>query len=352
MIYWWLSPHSTFFNEHERLAQAMVQGHLWINDVPSSIEHFQFKGHTYLVQPPGPALLLIPLIVLHAPTNQVLLCVILGALAIAICSILIDDWPWLTILCSCGTITAYYASLGDAWAVPLVGCLPFSLLAVRELITTNKRPIVIGLFAGIASLFRYDLVLTWPIYAFFCWRKLWQYALALTPSALFLLWFNWARFGNPFTTDLSVYAQANHITGTGPTFGLQYLPVNLGALLFMPPNLTIVWPYLHPHFGGQALIWTTPAFLAVLRVRELSPRVYSLWLIVICALIPSLTVWAYGYVQFGFRYAIQIYPFLIGLLALHAEEEGFDQLDKILTVISIFFVQFGWWHIRQYSWNW
>lgn len=330
----------------------MLRGHLWVRDVPAYIEHIQFDGNIYLVQRPGPALILLPFVWLYGTVNQVNLSIVLGALGVAICSLLCNrGWIWLTLLFGTGTIYGYYASLGDSWAVCLVGSVPLSLLAVREILTRRQRPAVIGFFAGFATLFRYDLVFLWPFYGMLNLHPYRRFLAILSLFALFTLWFNWARFGNPLTTDISIFCKTDRQAPDG-AFGLSYLPRDLEAFLFMPPNLDAKWPYIHPHYGGQALIWTTPAFIKALRVRELSSRVLLLWLMVILGLAPVLTYHAWGYVQFGYRYAIQIYPFLLGLIALHSEEEGFDQLDKILTCVSIGFVQFGAWHIRRYNWHW
>jgi hypothetical protein len=50
--------------------------------------------------------------------------------------------------------------------------------------------------------------------------------------------------------------------------------------------------------------------------------------------------------QFGLRFYVQIFPFLIVLMALGAQEAGIDQMGKILIVISILMVAYGTWHIR------
>lgn len=330
----------------------MGQHHLWIDPPPSYIEHFHFEGRTYLVQPPGPALLLLPAVWLYGTPSQLTLSLILGAAAIAAVWLMVPrNRLWLTLFFGAGTIYAYGVSVADSWHLALTASVPFSLWALKETLE-DGHPFTTGLCAGLAALMRYDLVLGWPFYAFLHRRRFCSFEFALLPAILILAWFNYARFGNPLITDLQIYARADPMThGAGP-FALRYLPANLNTLLFMPPYLDATFPYLHPHFGGQALIWTSPAFLGALRVRERSARVLCLWLMTLGVSLPSLLVYASGFVQFGARYYVQVYPFLFALLNLHAQEDGLDHFDKLLICASIFFTMFGIWHIRHYSWGW
>jgi hypothetical protein len=307
---------------------------------------------TYFVQPPGPALLVIPFVWLRGTVSQVYASLVIGTVGVVIAWLMAKrDRLWLTAFFGLGTIYVWAVANGDSWELALVASAPFTLLAIKETLESGN-PLVAGLCAGAAALQRYDLTLAWPFYAFLMRRRFYEFALGLLPAVLILAWFNYERFGNTFTTGLSIYAAADpQAHGTRP-FQLSYLPVNLNVLLFMPPYLDARWPYLHPHFGGQALVWTSPAFLAAFRVTERSARVLCLWAMTICASLPSLFVYASGYVQFGARYYIQVYPFLFALMMLHAEETGLDQLDKLLICASIFFVLFGIWHIHYYSWSW
>jgi hypothetical protein len=56
----------------------------------------------------------------------------------------------------------------------------------------------------------------------------------------------------------------------------------------------------------------------------------------------SLTVYASGFVQFGTRYYVQVFPFLLVLIALGlGGRQRVDQLTRILIIASIFIVAFG-----------
>jgi hypothetical protein len=72
-----------------------------------------------------------------------------------------------------------------------------------------------------------------------------------------------------------------------------------------------------------------------------------MWLASVLTMSASLTVYASGFVQFGTRYYVQIFPFLLVLVALGVGSgKPPDQLTRILIVVSIFLVCFGLAQIR------
>ena len=101
---------------------------------------------------------------------------------------------------------------------------------------------------------------------------------------------------------------------------------------------------------GQALILTSPAFVLALRPSFLRPT--RRW----CAgggrsaRGPSMLCYANGFAQLGARYYVEVYPFLLTLIALGAPRR-LDQLTKILIVTSIALVVFFTWQVRWYGWG-
>jgi hypothetical protein len=65
---------------------------------------------------------------------------------------------------------------------------------------------------------------------------------------------------------------------------------------------------------------------------------------------PSLLVYASGFAQLGPRYYVQVYPFLLTLVALGVPRK-LDQLTKILIVLSVILVVFFTWQVRWYGWG-
>jgi hypothetical protein len=354
------SGEKTHFDEHVRLADALLHGHAWIEPPPSYMERANYAGHSYIVHPPLPALMMVPLVAIFGPSlNQTWVSIAVGAFSVALvwrlCGLIASDAQlWLTLFFGIGTTFWYEATLGDSWNFAVVMSVPATLLALNELFGT-ARPFVVGLCAGLAALARYDLVLAWPFYLALLWargkswRSLWalgSFAIAVAIS----VWFNEIRFGT--VTDISLWLFTSHDgwlqnrMGGGPPLQLRFLPINLYALLFMAPVLNETFPYIHPQIQGQALLLTSPALLLALRPNFRRAIPLLLLLAAGFCMGPVLLWYGNGFMQFGMRFYVQVFPFLIVLMALGAQELGIDQMGKILIVISMILVAYGTWHIR------
>jgi hypothetical protein len=354
------SGEKTHFDEHVRLADALLHGHAWIEPPPSYMERANYAGHSYIVHPPLPALMMVPLVAIFGPSlNQTWVSIAVGAFSVALvwrlCGLIASDAQvWLTLFFGIGTTFWYEATLGDSWNFAVVMSVPATLLALNELFG-KARPFVVGLCAGLAALARYDLVLAWPFYLALLWvrgkswRSLWALG-GFAIAAAISVWFNEIRFGT--VTDISLWLFTSHDgwlqtrMGGGPPLQLRFLPMNLYALLFMAPVLNETFPYIHPQIQGQALLLTSPALLLALRPNFRHAIPLLLLLAACFSMGPVLLWYGNGFMQFGMRFYVQVFPFLMVLMALGSQESGLDQMGKILIVISMILVAYGTWHIR------
>ena len=133
-----------------------------------------------------------------------------------------------------------------------------------------------------------------------------------------------------------------------PRFGLQYLPGNLYTIFFIAPQVSSRFPYLHPNDMGQALTFTSPAFILALRAHFRRPDTLLMWLATILGSGAALLFFANGFSQFGTRLYLQVFPFLLVLMALGTRRRA-DQLTKILVGTSIALIAFGVWHIHMWG---
>ncbi len=354
------SGEKTHFDEHVRLANALLHGHAWIETPPSYMERATYAGHSYIVHPPLPGLMLVPLVAIFGLSlNQTAVSVVVGAFSVALvwrlCGLLAPAAQiWLTLFFGIGTTFWYEATLGDSWNFAVVISVPLTLLALNELFG-KARPFVVGLCAALAALARYDLVLAWPFYLALLWArgKSWRTLSAFGGFAIagaIYVWFDEIRFGT--VTDISLWLFTSHDgwlhrrMGGGPPLQLRFLPKNLYTLLFMAPVLNEKFPYIHPQIQGQALLLTSPAFLLALRPNFRRAIPLLLLLAAGFSMGPVLLWYANGFMQFGLRFYVQVFPFLIALMALGAQESGIDQMGKILIVFSMILVAFGTWQIK------
>ena len=355
----------TPYNEHVRLAYALLHGHVWV-DAPPWIESVAWHGRRYLVHPPLAAVVLMPLVALTGmATDQVAVSVVIGALDVALAWRLLGRFDlaasarlWLTLFFGVGTILWYEATEGTSWTLPLVLSVAPTLCALDELFG-EARPWLVGVMAGLAALARYDLAAVWPVYALALlnrgrrWRELGWMLPGLGFAAVAYAAYSEARFGTALDPGIWLWYQADSFgrrshPGLPSPFALHNLPSNLYTLLFMSPAFDGVFPYIHPRGTGQALILTSPAFLLALRPALSRPMTLLMWLAAALSMGGVLLYYANGFQQFGTRFYVQAFPFLLVLMALGNRRRA-DQLTRLLIAASMVLVAYGVWHIRLFG---
>ena len=239
----------------------------------------------------------------------------------------------------------------------MLASIPFTLGALAE-VFGEARPWMVGLLAAMAALARYDMVFAWPFYAALLWvrgrsaRELLSMLPWMGAALMVFVAFNEARFGEPYDIGMWLwYSQDKYrFARPGGPLALSHFPFNLYTLLFMAPGYSEKFPYVHPEFLGQALILTSPAFILALRPSFLRPTTILVALAAALCAGPSMLWYANGFAQLGTRYYVEVYPFLLTLIALGAPRK-LDQLTKILIVVSVIFVVFFTWQVRWYGWG-
>ncbi|MDO8432174.1 MAG: hypothetical protein Q7S58_07155 [Candidatus Binatus sp.] len=346
----------TPFNEQVRQAVAFIHGHTYIDAPNSFLEHAQVGAYSYALHPPLPAILLMPFTAIWGmDTNQTEFSVLVGAIDVVLAWILLgrlkvslNPRVWLTFFFAMGNVLWYETVVGTTWALPMNTALIFQLASLIELFG-EARPVRLGIFAGLASLGRYDLALAAPIYALLAWKKgrTFTELLGMIPGFLavgvIFVGLNEARYG-------SFFDQGVMITGPkgAPVFAFQYLPGNLYTLFFMAPTVDGRFPYIHPVFAGQALTTTSPAFVLALRPSFRRLTISTMFVASVLVSIPSLLCYANGFAQFGTRHYIPAFPFLLVMMALGMRDRT-DQLARILITASIIIIGCGVWQIRMWG---
>ena len=348
------------FNAHVRQAFAFIHGHTYI-DAPNYIEHAQVGPYSYQLHPILPAILLMPFTAIWGMdnTNQVYFSIAVGAIDVALAwrllgrfRLTLDARIWLTFFFGIGTIIWFESIEGSSWAVSMTVAAMLTLLALDETFDQG-RPAVVGLYAGIGALARYDLAFVWPVYVglLWLWRKrsipeLFWFIPGCTITAITYIAFNYARYHSIFDLGVASYLSTTSEAGK-KLFALRYLPNNLFTLFFMAPRIDTSFPYIYPTFGGQSILTTSPAFLLAFRA---SWRRLDVLLVAAGALLAATPVLLYvgnGASQFGTRHFVQAFPFVLLLMALG--HRRMDQMARILITISFCLIAWGIWCIRFYG---
>jgi hypothetical protein len=183
-------------------------------------------------------------------------------------------------------------------------------------------------------------------------KSLVAFGLPLLGAVLFTLWYNAARFGDPFENGyryLTVAWQAR--MEKWGLFHYHYLSRNLGVALSMLPWMGEGGAPFRINVHGLALWFTTPLYLFLLwprlragseqATRDLRWLHWGLWLTVAAVLVPTLFYQNTGWAQFGYRFSNDYFVFLFALLALGGFRLG--TLFWLAAAWSVLVNAFGAW---------
>ena len=338
--------------------------------------------------PPFPALMLMPAVMIWGyRVNDVFITLLFGALAAVLLWLWLErlaaqhlirhrsrDRMWLVALFAFGTVLWYCATRGEVWFTALTMGVALHLgylLAAQG----ARHPIWAGLILGVGVATRTPLLFAaifLPLEALFPqgqWlggrggaglrHALGRIALFCVPMAaigLALAWYNWARWQNPLE-----FGHFYLLEGTrAPTrdfglFNFHFLNRNLSAALTNLPRLSDHQPFIQVTRHGLGLLACTPALFALLGCARPNPappspeqaatfaegRTLARHLAIAVAVIaaPALLYQNDGWQQFGYRFALDFWPALIGVFALRVEY--LDRRLKALIVFAIVIQLFG-----------
>jgi hypothetical protein len=358
-------------------------------------------GLNHVVNPPFPSVVLLPFVVWLPQEADRLLSV-----AVSLALTCLGCWALLRILRLLGVKesvarwlclglfagTGYWCCLAMAhamWFFAHVVAITFLLLAIYEAMHRG-RGLLVGLALGAAFLSRQIMVYSAVFLAVLLWERHRQkvignsqeHPLALptpplvagervirngpwTQLALFCLgagimgagylWFNWARFGDPFDTGYNLLRQTDFLGWRQKHLGLfhvMYIPVNLIHLLFQGPHIEFTGAGLlkgwHMNKFGTSITFASPFLFLAFLGRWPVPLVHkALVASIVLTLTHALMYHTNGWVQVNtYRYALDFVPLLVLLAALGATRVQEKWLkwtviySVVLNALAMFWVPF------------
>jgi len=365
-----LSRGHTPWNHFALLADAWRHGRLDLGGPPPGYtgnnDFSHFDGKWFVVFPPLPALLLLPLVLFAKDPAQVhdgqfFLC--LAGLAPALLFLSLEKLRRfgrtevselgnvvLSLCFAFGSVYFFSAEQGTVWyAAHVVGAAlgaAYLLFALEA-----SEPLLSGLMLGLGFLTRTPLLFAAPLFVLEAlrtsrprvWRSLLPFSVPIALSVLLSLLHNQLRFGDPFEVGYRFLGVAwqQRIAKWG-LFGYHYLAKNLGvaftSLPFWTPNGAAPFQI---NLHGLALWLTTPLYLLLIWPRRTALPHRALWLTVLCVALPTLFYQNTGWVQFGYRFSNDYAVFLFALLAVGGVR--FGALFRALAVAGILINGFGAW---------
>lgn len=345
--------HPDWYKHFAYQAEAFLHGRTDLRNLPGYyLDLIHYRGKIYIPNPPLPAIILIPFVSIRGvQTDEVRVSQFLGAITVALVFILLTRMDlgkkekfFLTALFGFGTVFFSTTILGTTWFFAHLVATLFLVLALIEFFG-QKRAFLMGFFIGLAALSRQATVLGSVFFLIMFWgeknfrKQVLFFALGLALPFSFQAFFNFARFGNFFESGYllqnwySSY-QAADIAKYG-FFNHAYLPRHLSLIFLKMPIFLKQFPFFKPDPEGMAVWLTTPAFFLLVLAPWKEKIVKASLLTSLMIALPALFYTAAGWVQFGYRYALDFLPFLFLPLAL-AYSKRPTVFKTFLIFLSIF----------------
>lgn len=356
------------------LAEAFLHGRTWLPQAPSPYDVAVVGGRVYVPFAPFPAFVLAPFVALVGPVSAAaaepvvncllavaglgLLWRLSGRLGVAS----LTDRAWLLVLFGFSTATWWITIRGGVWHT---GQLVASVLTFAALLEASgrRRPLGMGLLAGAGFLSRATLLAALPYWG---WRSLpeevrarlpgglqeaattianraaWL-AVGFGPALLFALWYNLVRFGNPLESGYGIAALVPFLEASRElgVFSLAHLGMNLDYFLWHLGQPTPDFPWFKPDGLGLSVFVTSPGLLLAVRADWRKRETVALGLTALLVLAPSLLYYGGGWYQFGYRYALDAFPFVMALCAMAAGRHGIGRWWKALIVVGVLVNAYG-----------
>jgi hypothetical protein len=357
------------------LADAFLHGRTWLtfalgpyDIVPAG------PDRVYVPFAPFPAIVLMPLVAIVGPERADLWEPIVNS-ALAAADVWLAFWlarrvgvrslvdsAFLAIFLGFSTQIWWVTTRGGVWHTGHLIAVFLTLAALIE-VFGRRRPLLLGLLAGAAFLTRAPLAFAIPFYLAVVrpravhrtelgasgWRD-WHtwpiegwitLLIAVAPSVAFFLFYNQARFGSPLESG---YALATlppwlaQIRAQG-LFSIDHLGMNLDYLFTHLPSLIRDPPFFQPDGLGMSIFITSPALLRAVRAPfrdpATGPLAWGLAATALLTIIPNLLYYGGGWLQYGYRYALDSIPFVLALAAMATMHHGFGWKWRALTVFGV-----------------
>jgi hypothetical protein len=331
VIYFYTSTRATNYDHFVRLVDAFLHGRLYLINGPSWLELARYGDKGYVINPPAPTLFLIPWVAIWGlSTNQVIVSMLVGAVAVGLFWVAVTQLGWsfrfrvaMTVLVALGTNFWWVTTTGSVWMLAHVSAVFFLMAALVE--TTNKnRPWLVALLVGLAGLSRLPVFLTFPFFAYtILWkenargaiiRRLAIFAGVLAVMGGLYLLYTYGEYG---TLNLG-YERGQFVNEpqfSKGLFSISYIPHQLNAILFQGPVFSNQYPFFKPSWIGMGLFFTTPALLYMFSATLKDKLALAALGGLVLTSIPSLTYGVTGFLQFGYRFSLDILPFMVILVA-------------------------------------
>lgn len=361
------------------LARNLVQGRLSVDEMPRVYPDWvPWNGHRYLPFGPLPGVMIIPflpVLELGLPMRWIshlftLVNVFVFYRVLGLSGITDERRKWALLLFFGSSAYFTVGITGMSQGFGHVIAILFLLLAIGEALG-KRRVVLIGLFVGLAAATRFTALFALPFFVWLLWRNekidesrpeetrepvgsrksLTRLAstsalllAGLAGPVLMLFLYNYLRFGKPletgYTMSLLGYEVLTQARSMG-MFSIIHIPKNLFMMLLQGPipwprvdAPVLEFPYLAPTPWGMGMFFTSPALVYAFRAHLKDRFVQACWIAILCVMLPVITYYGVGWVQFGYRYSLDFLPFML-LLAARGFPSPMPRTAKWLVIVGV-----------------
>lgn len=370
------------------LADGWLHGHFYLHAVPANTGDYTFfQGHWYVAFPPLPAIFLLPVVAIFHLSHQgiigltfsvgigmlniwLMLCVLKRFAQKYVPEMRFAEAVWIVVLFALGTEHFYATLQGNVWYTAHIVATTFLLLSIYEALD-RQRPVVAGCYLGLAALSRATTLYVFPFFVLLVigsyvvqrqektetekqqlvvgvLRRLVPFFVVLVCFLGGMLLYNWVRFGSLLdfgynTMNVNAFVRGNlHTYGQ---FNVHFLGTNAYYMLLRPPILLSHFPYLtFDPLGTSIFLTMPPLILAFLAFRHKKQRWIAGSLVATC-LLPTVFLLLYfntGWYQFGYRFVLDILPFVLLLTVLGMRSVP-PWLRNGLIILAVGINMWGFW---------
>jgi hypothetical protein len=267
---------------------------------------------------------------------------------------------WLSFAYAFGTVYFYIIFKSWSWYFAQTIATSFVLLALHEYFF-KRRWWLIGSYLALGVLTRVNVLIA-AVFFGLCIlylrdkkqkpvSHLIMFASPIALAVLLLLLYNYARFDNIFEFGYNFQLIFNEPAANREhgLWSIAHFPANLYYFLFkgpdgvfLPGSKILTYPFLKPDIWGMSIVLTSPILLWGLAAPwEDRVSLFSV-LTSLTMLFALLGYYGIGVRQYGYRYALDLYPFLFILLAKRCKTK-FTIAMQVVIVLSFLF---NWYLIR------
>ncbi len=375
-----------YHNNYSYLADAILNGHIDVPNIPDYLESVEFMGHTYMHFAPGVSWISLPFVWIFGLNNFncIYLAIFLGAVNSALSYLILEekgigkctrDRALLALMLTIGTVHFFCSVVGSSWFLGHVSTMFFLLLSwflIFKIKDNNCKKnylylFLSGLFFGLAVNCRLS-ALFGCVFIFYQIFKVYKfnfkpYLAFCGGAAIFgsiYMIYNYVRYGTimdqgyaltylkDMHRDIYDVLQNSPITEQkellkkfsaeyGGPLQLKYVKYNLYSIFMMAPSFSWEFPYIIPEVAGTAITFTSPMLYFAVKAKRKEEDVIILWITTILTAIPFLLNYGNGNAQFGMRYSLDFTPYLWLLMCIGLGKKKLSWL-MILGILFCFFM--------------